>query len=184
MKQIEFNNDNLELKDIDKVVKKVRGVILNKKGQGLIANYAGVYLLIGGSIDEGEEPTEALKREVQEETGIQIEVEGKQPFLEIKSYDSNYYDRKEKREINRLTITRYYELETEQGIDEQTRELTESERKAGFRVWFENLSRVQYLVEHNDTDNPKQRIFDRELLTVLREFAKYKSEKYVEKGEK
>lgn len=176
MKKIEFNKDNLEEKDIDKVVKKVRGIILNKKGQALIAKYADVYLLVGGSIDEGETPQEALEREIKEEASITTNIKGKEPFLEIESYDKDYYDRKEKRKLNRLTITQYYETVTEQEIDENKQTLTESEKQNEFKIWFENLSKIQYLVEQNVTENPKRKIFDREILTVLREFAKYKDE--------
>ena len=73
MKKIEFNEENLKQCEIDRTVNKVRGLIFNKKGEVLLCNYAGVYLLPGGSIEQGETITQAFLREAKEETGIDLE---------------------------------------------------------------------------------------------------------------
>lgn len=178
MKTIKFNYN----KDIvyDRTVNKVRAIVLNKEGKALIEKYAGLYMLPGGSIDDGETELMALKREIQEEAGIEINLETTEKFLQINSFDENYYDRKEKKEINRITNTSFYFVETDKEIDFDKRQLTQSEKENGHTIKFENLSRIPYLVQTNETNNKKREQFDREILTVLKEFTKYRDEKQKE----
>ena len=96
MEKITFNyKENIEYQ---KVKDKVRAVTLNKDGRALLVKYAGLYMLPGGKIDENETEKEALRREILEESGIDIfldtDIENAEPFLEIKTYNQNYYDRK------------------------------------------------------------------------------------------
>ena len=116
MKQIVFNEDNLTDEEIDKVTRKVRGLVFNNKGQALLVRYAGLYMLPGGSIDEGESIKDALRRELSEEAGIEIPFLSQDPFLEISSYDKNYFDRKAGI-INRKTQTVFFEVNTDQEIN-------------------------------------------------------------------
>ena len=107
MKIIRFNKENVTEDEIERRVRKARGIILNEQGKALIVKYAGLYMFPGGEI-EGETPRGALKREVLEEAGIsQIELEEK-PFLKLESYDRNYYTRKLGRDITRLTQTYFF----------------------------------------------------------------------------
>lgn len=176
MRIVEFNNTNLTEQEIVRTVNKVRGILINEKGQALITKYAGIYMLPGVSIEDGESPQTALKKEIFEETGIKnIEIEKDSNFLQIISYDRNYYDRKFKRPINRKTITNFYIANTKETIDVLEQNLTESEKNNGFEAKFENLSIIPYTIEINTTkNNPKRDNFDREILTVLREFAQYR----------
>lgn len=172
MKKIQFGYDkNIEY---DKKVNKVRAVVINKQGRCLITKYAGLYMLPGGKIDEGETELEALKREVEEESGIIINTSEAQPYLEIETYDKNYYDRKEKRDINRITNTKFYIAYTDQEINHDNKKLTESEIEQKQTIQFENLSRIAYMVETNQTDNKKRTNFDREILIALKEFQIFK----------
>ncbi len=167
MKQIKFNKTNLTDEEIDRRVNKVRAFIVNEKGQLLVCRYAGIYLLPGGSIDEGESKEEALKREISEEAAINIDTENAVPFLQIQSYDRNYYDRKLKRDINRLTDTTFYTVKTNQDIDISNQRLTESEKEKDFEIFFTSMPRLKHLLETNQTTNNKKANFDRELLTAL-----------------
>lgn len=182
MKTIEFNQSHVTKEEIDKTLKKVRGIILNKEGKALLVKYAGIYMLPGGSIEE-ENEKEALQRELLEEAGIESVKLEDAPFLKLESYDRNYYDRKLQADITRLTETYFYFGKTTQEINKEKQNLTESEKKKDFSISFENLSVIEYLVEHNQTDNPKKGNFDREILTVLREFKKYREEQEKERKE-
>lgn len=172
MENIQFDFD----KDVkyEKVVSKVRAIVINKQGRALLVKYAGLYMLPGGKIDEGENELQALKREILEESGIEINEDEAKEFLQITSYDKNYYDRKEKKDINRITNTKFYVVYTDQKIDDENKNLTESEKEKKQTIEFINLSIIPYLVETNKTDNRKKDNFDREILTVLKEFQKFK----------
>ena len=170
MNIIEFNEDNLTINEINKTTSKVRGIVINTNtNQILLVNYAELYMLPGGKVDAGETNYEALKREILEESGI--EIEEAQQFLEINSYDKNYYDRKSG-VINRLTKTRFYIIETDKDIDESKKVLTESEINKKHTISYVDLDRVEDLVKNNQTSNSKRKQFDREILTAILEYKK------------
>ena len=159
MKQLMFDyKENIEYQ---KVKDKVRAVILNNDGRALLVKYAGLYMLPGGKIDENETEKEALRREILEETGIDIfidtDIENEKPFLQIETYNQNYYDRKADKKIK---------------IEKQR--LSESEKQKNLIVEFENLSVIEYKVQNNKTDNFRKEIFDREILMALKEYRNYK----------
>ncbi len=167
MKQIDFNETNLTDTEIDKVVRKVRALVINNiTKQMLLVHYAGLYMLPGGSIDNGETEVEALRRELLEEAGIEEAI----PYLLINSYDRNYFDRKSGN-INRLTQTTFFKVSTNQNINENKKRLTENEKEKNHTIKYMNLSVARYLIETNSTDNPKRKQFDREILTALDEYA-------------
>lgn len=170
MKQIVFNEDALTDEEIDKTKKKARGLIFNDKGHVLLVHYANLYMLPGGSLKEGEDASDALKRELSEEAGMKIVP--KNPFLEITSYDSNYLDRKTGNHINRKTQTTFFTFHTDQAINPDHTHLTYSEKNYGFSLQFTNLAVARYLIETNPNTNPKNKQFKRETLTVLDEFEK------------
>lgn len=174
MKQINFNETNLTDTEIDKVVRKVRALVINSKTkQILLVHYAGLYMLPGGSIDTGETQVEALRRELLEEAGIEVKEQQAVPYLLINSYDRNYFDRKSGN-INRLTQTTFFEVTTNQNINETKKRLTESEKAKHHTIKYTNIYVARYLVETNLTDNPKKKQFDREILTALNEYARMK----------
>lgn len=179
MKKIINNSENLTEDKIDRTVNKVRAVILNKKGHILAAKYAGIFMLIGGSIEDGEDEVIALKREISEETGIKdITVDENGPFLEIDDLIPNYYDREAKRKINRQTNTKFYFVTTnENEINLEKTHRTEHEKNQNFTPFFVNPTVLEHMAIETPSDNPKNEVFKRELLTALREFTQYRREK-------
>lgn len=68
LNSIEFNNPRVRLG--------ARGIIIDENGKIALFNKSNKneYKLPGGGIDEGENPSEAFKREALEETGCEIEI--------------------------------------------------------------------------------------------------------------
>ena len=81
MKEIIYNYDNLREDEITELVIRVK-VLLLKNDKLSIGNENSIYQFIGGHLEEGETFNECLKREVKEETGIELDDEeiGK-PFM-------------------------------------------------------------------------------------------------------
>jgi len=81
---------------LPKKVSAIAAIILNDKDEVLIGNptYKDHWVLIGGTIDEGESPSDAVVREVKEETGLDAKfskmlmVEYLQSKIGDKTYDS------------------------------------------------------------------------------------------------
>ena len=69
MNTIIINEDKLNNNDIEVVSNKVRAILVDGH-KLLIANYGGVYLLPGGSIENGESKDNAIIRELKEEINI------------------------------------------------------------------------------------------------------------------
>lgn len=173
MKKIQYGKDEKVIYNNE--VNKVRAIILNQNGRALLVKYAGLYMLPGGKIDNEEQPLEALKREILEEAGIEIDVNEVKEFLQIDSYNEKYYSREYKELVSRVTHTKIYFVETDQDINEQKKKLTPSEAEKDHRIGFENLSVIPYLVQTNQSENIKKNEFDREILTALKEFAIYRN---------
>ena len=72
MKEIVYNKDNLLDNDITELVIRVKALLL-KNDKLLIGNENGVFQFVGGHLEEGEAFKDCLKREILEETGIEID---------------------------------------------------------------------------------------------------------------
>ena len=84
MKEILYNYDKLEAKDINKVVRRAKVLIMNPKDEFLVVLSHNNYFLIGGRVEDNETYDECLVREVKEEAGITLPMEEREPFLVIR----------------------------------------------------------------------------------------------------
>ena len=83
MKEILYNPDKLKEKDITETVIRTKALIINKE-YIYLAKEGTVYHFPGGHLEQNETLQECLKREVLEETGIELEENDiKEPFLKI-----------------------------------------------------------------------------------------------------
>ena len=138
MKTIIINDENINEKFTKKKLKS-RAVLVNSSNEILVANYGGVLLLPGGSIDRKETPDETIHRELKEEIGVDMKTEQLKPFVKVRYFQPNYPERNGNT-INRLAVTYYY-LGHINSISEE-RELTENEKKDGFTVGFYSINQI------------------------------------------
>ena len=114
MKFIEkiYNPDNLIDDDITETTTRARGIIINSQAEILLCYSNGLshYEFPGGHLNENETLLEGLKREVLEETGIELENKDISPFYVIKYYCKNYCETKK----NRLVEIYYFIVRTDQ----------------------------------------------------------------------
>lgn len=170
MKTIVFNDDNLTINDIEDHVIKARAVIMNDDGRMLLSKYSDIYLLPGGKIEENEDILTSLRREVREETGIELLLDDKKPFLLVKQLIKDYPKRNTDNDYsNRLTKTYYYITSSNEELSESKMTLTESENKAHFKTIYVEPKDVFLLLGQNNTVNPRNKYFTRELISVMKE---------------
>ena len=79
--------------DIDEKTTRARAIIVNSNKEVLMcySNGRNHYEFPGGHLEFGENLIEGLKRELLEETGIEIAKENAIPFYSIKYYCKNYH---------------------------------------------------------------------------------------------
>ena len=154
----------------DEIKMKSRAIITDNEGKILIGNYGGVYLLPGGSIDDGENPNDTIIRELREETGL--EFQQLEPFTKIR-YFQNRYPTREGRTINRLLITYYY-IGREKDAIKHDRELTEKEIKDGFELKYYSVEEIGKILEQNQTENRRNKYFNKEIKTVIEHYRREK----------
>lgn len=128
MKTITFNDNDLGMLDIIDITRKTRAVIINDDERVYLSSYAGIYMFPGGKIEGNEEPLEVVKREVKEETGIELEFISKEPFLLVQQFIKNYPKRNSDNILsNRLMQTYYYFANTNHYINPNGVKLTSEE---------------------------------------------------------
>ena len=163
MKTIIINDENID-EQITKKKLKSRAVLVNSSNEILVANYGGVFLLPGGSIDGKETPDETIHRELREELGVDMKSEQLKPFVKVRYFQPNYPERNGNT-INRLAVTYYY-LGHINNISNE-RDLTENEKKDGFTVEFYSINQIQGMLNSKKGNNPRRLYFDRELQAVI-----------------
>ena len=72
MKKIIINDHNLTDEDMEQVVVRVKGMIINSKGKILLAHNNNTYQFPGGHLEDEETLDECITREMKEETGLNI----------------------------------------------------------------------------------------------------------------
>ena len=124
MKEIIFNDNNLTDNDVEKVVVRVKGLILNSRGQILLAHNNHTYQFPGGHKEDDESMDDCIIREIRDETGINLTIQ-EEPFLSITTYDANYFNSGQKvkncifyyrffsDDVPNIANTHYDELELE-----------------------------------------------------------------------
>ena len=151
--KIVINNDNLTIEDCSQVFYKVRAVIENEKGEFIISNEGNKVIFPGGKRKENESDIDAIKREIKEETGIDID--NFKEVLELETYYKYFYDYRSDSLKPRYTKTIYYYAKTSEEIDKNKMTLTTGEIKEGFIVAFVNKEElIQMLsIDHKDAKN-------------------------------
>ncbi len=131
MKTLIFNESNLQEKDIDEIVTRVKVFLVNNKNElNYAISNAGVQLP-GGHVESGEEYIETVKREIKEEVGIELEDEEiSKPFFEIKHFTKNYSNSNK----NRISNVLYYLVRTDKEVNMENTTLTDNEKKNKFTM--------------------------------------------------
>ena len=163
MKTIKINDSKMADTEIEVVRRKARAFLI-QDDKFLIANYGGVWLLPGGSIDPDETKEETIVRELKEETGVEYEPTELEHVLTM-NYFQKDYPMTSKKNMNRLLVTDYY-FGYYKGTDIFNTKRTKSEKNDGFYLKLVTYEEIEELLKE-PTDNPRKQFFNRELKEVL-----------------
>ena len=166
--------NNLELceifKEADSVGIKSRAIIYDEStNKILLANYAGMYLLPGGKIDEGEDPLDAVSREVKEEAGLIFEKDDFRLFS-ILLYGKRNYESKGGQKITKALNDLVFVIPYSKLTDKIDTKLSKNEKKDDFSLSWVNLDCVIKLIEENDSTNPRIGLYKEPLCYVINKF--------------
>lgn len=166
MKQIVFNHDNLKEDDIDEVVVRTKGLIINNKDEITLGYSHKTYQFPGGHLEEGETLKDCLIREIKEETGIELEEVTLNPFVKIIYYTKNYRNSGK----NRKNEIYYYIIKTNKVFNMDVANLDEWEQDGNYVVKVIPLKNVKKVLVDSIPDNPMNKIIVEEMLNVLDEY--------------
>lgn len=168
MKEIIYNNDNINLSDITSISVRIKVLLINN-GKLLIGNEDGCFMFIGGHKEDNEKLIDTLKREVKEETGIELDNEViNDPFLKIIYLNKDYPNKGENRESDIY----YYAVETNKLPDLENVNYTESEINKHFELINIDLNKAIDIIKENISNHKDNEIISKDMIIALEEYGR------------
>lgn len=164
MNSIFYNDDNLTKEEIDETVIRVKAIMINSSNEILIGYCDNSYQFPGGHIKENESLEAGLKREILEETGIELS-KIEPPFLTISYYNKNYRNKGK----NRENIIYYYLIKNNKLPNYNKINLDEHELKGKYKLELININDIEILLKRTINDNPINKLIYKEIFEVIKE---------------
>ena len=150
--------------DYQKIVKRVKALIISSNNKILLASNYKDYQFPGGHMEEDESYNEALNRELLEETGINFELKDNlTPDLKLYRYYENYHETKD----NTILEINYFIIRSDQYIDINNLSLTKEEEDGDFSLTYINLLEFENLLKENVLINGDKFGIAEEMLEVF-----------------
>ena len=168
MKEIIYNYDNLKETDITEVVVRTKALVINDDNI-FIGNEDNVFQFPGGHLEDNESFNECLKREIMEETGIEIEDNNiEKPFMKV-TYMNKDWPEKGK---NRKAEIYYYVVKTNKYPDLTKTNYTENEKKHNFKIDIIPLKESIKIIENNIPNNEMNKVISPDMIEAIKEYLK------------
>ena len=139
MKKIITNDYNLKEEDMTELVVRVKILLINSNNEILLGYSHNEYQCLGGHVESGENLISAINREVQEETGIELNISKAEPF----ACSIGYYKDWPSVGNNRKIEIYYYEIKTDKKPNLDNTGYTESEKKGNFELRYIPIENVE-----------------------------------------
>lgn len=167
MKKIIYNEFNLKDNDINNTVYRAKAVIENSTGEILLGYGNSNYQLPGGHLEDNESIDECLNREIEEEVGIILPKEKREPFVSIIYYSKDYPEIG----INSKYIANYYMIKTDDKPNLSRINLTENEKESMFNIKYINKNDVLKVLEESLKTCTKENVV-KDTIKVVEEYLK------------
>lgn len=168
MKVIINNPSNLTINDVDEIIYRARGVMINSNDEILLGLLDGTYQFPGGHVEKGETVVDGLIREILEETGIELPPIEYKPFVQLKNYYENY----ENTGISRYVEFNYFLIKTDERYNLEKRKLDDYEIEKKYSLEYVKLSDFDDLLNKTVNDNERNKIVYSEIKSVMEEYYK------------
>ena len=166
MKETIYNYDYLTDKDITEVVIRTKALIINNN-KIMLAHEHNIYQFPGGHLEENETFEECLKREVLEETGIEIDNdEIKRPFMKVTFLNKDWPEKGK----NRKAEIYYYLIETNKEPDITKVNYTDHEKDGNFKIELIPLSEAISTIKKNIPNNEKNKVIAPDMISAIEEY--------------
>lgn len=166
MKELIYNNDNLFDNEITEIVIRMK-VLLIRNNNMILGYERGIYQFPGGHLEENESFNDCIKREIMEETGIEIlDKDINEPIYKIVSLNRNHPDIGK----NRRSEIYYYVININNDIDLSKTNYTKDELEGDFKVKEIPLNRVIEELEDNIINNEKNKVITPDMIRVIKEY--------------
>lgn len=166
MKEIIYNYDYLNESDITETVIRAKALIINND-KILIGNENGLFQFPGGHLEQGKTFNECLKREILEETGIEIDVdEIERPFMKVTFMNKDW----PKEGKNRKAEIYYYIIKTNKMPDLTKVNYTEHEKQNNYQIETFKLNEAITKIKENIPNNEKNKIISPDMISAIEEY--------------
>ena len=166
MKEIIYNYDNLEEKDITETVVRTKALIINNN-QLLLGNENQIYQFPGGHLEENETLEDCLKREVREETGIEIEDrEINSPFMKVTFLNKDWPSEGK----NRKAEIYYFVIQTDKSPNLDKVQYTKHEQEGNFKIESIPLTSAIEVIQNNIPNNEKNKVIAPDMIQAIEEY--------------
>ena len=165
MKEIIYNENNLNEEEIHEWVKRAKVLVVNSKEEILIAHTNDSYYFLGGHVDGSETDYECLVREIREEAGIDYLPDIEEPFVSIKYLCKDYPEVG----FNRGYISNYYVIYDDIVPNPNNVNLTDGEKEGNLRLVYINKDSILDEVRPY-LDMCKRKNVVRDTIDVLEEY--------------
>ena len=170
MKGIIYNRHNLKEEDITETVVRIKVLLIN--GNNIILGYSdNVYQFPGGHLEKGESFDDCLKREILEETGIEItDEEIDKPIMKLTHMNKDWPDVGK----NRKSEIYYYVVKTSKTPNLNKTNYTDEEKLGNFKLELIPIDEVIDVIKNNIPNNEKNKIIVEEMIQPINEYLSLK----------
>lgn len=166
MKETIYNYDYLDDSEITETVIRMKALIINDNNI-LIGNENGVFQFPGGHLEESESFNECLKREVLEETGIEIDdSEIDRPFMKVTFKNRDWPEPGK----NRKAEIYYYIVKTDKKPNLSKTNYTENEIKNNYKIEIFNINEAIDKIKENIPNNEKNKVISPDMISAIEEY--------------
>lgn len=166
MKEIIYNYDYLKESDITETVIRTKALLI-KNDDIILGNENNIFQFPGGHLEEKESFEECLKREIKEETGIEItDNEIKKPFMKVTFLNKDWPEKGK----NRKAEIYYYLIKTDKEPDLTKVSYTVHEKQGNFKLERIPLNLAIDVIKKNIPNNEKNKVIAPDMIMAIEEY--------------